>query len=301
MEAFRVSQFNLKKNKAILTDEMMQQEYQFLERLYYIKEVEQQKVYAKEYAGRNRYVDIITYRKTRVKLENGVNLKKKPDGDYINACYINSPFIVENQGEITGDTKIIASQGPLPETTDHFWQMIVENNVTMIVSTCKLEEQGRAKCNQFWPKKTEAQFNVSQDDKNPEYIKVNLLDTIQESSFLNRREMQVAKADGSTQRVTQIHFTCWPDHGVPVGQASLEFEHMLNKFIEWNLKSANNERAIVHCSAGIGRTGTTISLMEAIIQISAQRNAGIKDPQFSLFHIVRRLREQRWGSVQTFS
>ena len=54
---------------------------------------------------------------------------------------------------------------------------------------------------------------------------------------------------------------------------------------------------MVHCSAGIGRTGTTISLAETIINISAQKNEGIENPEFSLFHTVRRLREQRYGSV----
>jgi len=53
---------------------------------------------------------------------------------------------------------------------------------------------------------------------------------------------------------------------------------MLDYFVDWNLRSADNERAIVHCSAGIGRTGTTISLMETMINLSGQRNAGVKDP-----------------------
>jgi protein tyrosine phosphatase len=104
------------------------------------------------YHGRNRYIDIITYNKSRVKLTNGVNHNVKPEGDYINACYVNSPFGVDTGSKIQGDRKIIASQGPLGETVNHFWQMIVENNVTMIVSTCKLHENGRSKCSRFWPK-----------------------------------------------------------------------------------------------------------------------------------------------------
>ena len=89
-------------------------------------------------SGRNRYTDIITYLKSRVKLVTGADVDKNQASDYINACYINSPF--------GSDKKIIASQGPLENTVDHFWQMIVENNVTLIVSTCKLQENGRAKC-----------------------------------------------------------------------------------------------------------------------------------------------------------
>ena len=97
----------------------------------------------------------------------------------------------------------------------------------------------------------------------------------QESQFLERREIVALKEDGSMHNLTQIHFTGWPDHGVPEGQAIQDFESMLNKFIDWNLKSGSNEKAIVHCSAGIGRTGTTISLMETLINICAQKNSGV--------------------------
>lgn len=81
----------------------------------------------------------------------------------------------------------------------------------------------------------------------------------------------------------------------------MDFELMLQTFTEWVLKSPPDEKAIVHCSAGIGRTGTTIALMETIINICAQRNSGVSDPVFSFFHTVRRLREQRHGAVQTAS
>jgi protein tyrosine phosphatase len=102
--------------------------------------------------------------------------------------------------------------------------------------------------------------------------------------------MEATWPDGKKHCVTQIHFTGWPDHGVPEGVAVQDFEKMLFKFIDWNLNSDPTEKAIVHCSAGIGRTGTTIGLMETIINICAQRNGGIA-PEFSLFHTVRRLRE----------
>lgn len=255
-----VSNFDLNKKKNAFTENMMQLEYSYLERLYQLKEVDEEKLINQIYETRNRYVDINVYNKTRVKLTNGVDKKKKPEGDYINACYINSPFILD--GDIKGDCKIIASQGPLPETVHHFWQMIVENNVTMIISTCRLKEQGRTKCDQFWPSGSQAKFCVTQDDANKEFVLVNLLEEVEESSFCDRREMQVQRLDGTTQNVTQIHFKGWPDHGTPSGQTQLDFELMLDRFVEWNLKSAPKEKAIVHCSAGIGRTGTTISLME---------------------------------------
>lgn len=76
-----------------------------------------------------------------------------------------------------------------------------------------------------------------------------------------------------------------------------DFEMMLNYFIEWNLKSKDDEKAIVHCSAGIGRTGTTISLMDIIIKLHAFKNAGIKNPEVSVFNTVRKLREHRYSAV----
>jgi hypothetical protein len=72
---------------------------------------------------------------------------------------------------------------------------------------------------------------------------------------------------------------------------------MLNYFIEWNLKSNDDEKAIVHCSAGIGRTGTTISLVDIIIKLHAFKNMGITNPQISVFNTVRKIREHRYCAV----
>lgn len=109
--------------------------------------------------------------------------------------------------------------------------------------------------------------------------------------------MKVTKPDGSNHYVLQIHYQAWPDHGVPSGKSVNQFKMMLDKFIDWNLKSDSSQKAIVHCSAGIGRTGTTVSLMDLIITICAQRNMGIQDPELSPFQVVRRLRELRHHAV----
>jgi protein tyrosine phosphatase len=155
-----------------ITEKAVIKEYSVLGLLYDTNEVKQQMVVNDVYGKRNRYSDIITYDKTRVKLVNGVT--KVPE-EYINACYINSPF----SGAV-GDRKIIASQGPLPQTTDHFWQMIIENNVTLIVSTCKLVEDKREKCNRFWPAKTQQEYCIN--PSNPaEKVTVNLVKEVHES------------------------------------------------------------------------------------------------------------------------
>ena len=93
--------------------------------------------------------------------------------------------------------------------------MLIENNVTMIVSTCRLTEQGRTKCNQFWPKSNNAEFNISQDPNNPIMVPVEEIETEELTNFVDKRLMKATRPDGNTQMITQIHFKGWPDHGVP--------------------------------------------------------------------------------------
>jgi protein-tyrosine phosphatase len=74
---------------------------------------------------------------------------------------------------------------------------------------------------------------------------------------------------------------------------------MLTEFVDWTLKSKNEDKAIIHCSSGVGRTGTTIALNHILILMHAQMNMGVQDPVFSTMNTVRRLRESRYGSVMT--
>ena len=98
--------------------------------------------------------------------------------------------------------------------------------------------------------------------------------------------------------MAQLHYTGWPDHGVPSGDSIKSFGQMLEIFMLMLLESEPSEKAIVHCSAGIGRTGTTIGLAHLIINTYAQINKGISKPGLSVFSTIRRLREQRYHLVQ---
>ena len=89
--------------------------------------------------------------------------------------------------------------------------------------------------------------------------------------------------------VQQLHYTGWPDHGVPTGASMDSFKMMLDYYIYTMIKS--DRKIIVHCSAGIGRTGTTIGLASLILNTWAQTNAGITNPEVSVFSTVRRMRE----------
>lgn len=70
-------------------------------------------------------------------------LKQDQDTDYINACFVDSA--------LGPDRKLIAAQGPKPNTLRHFWRMVLEQDVTLILTTCNLLEDRRVKCEQFWP------------------------------------------------------------------------------------------------------------------------------------------------------
>lgn len=93
------------------------------------------------------------------------------------------------------------------------------------------------------------------------------------------RTFQVADSSSKKEALTvrQLHYTGWPDHSVPSGESMACFQEMLDDFLKW-IVTSGNQKAVVHCSAGIGRTGTTISLAHAIIGLWVQRNAGVKEP-----------------------
>lgn len=94
----------------------------------------------KENLARNRYKDVLPYDDTRVRLVSETN-------DYINASHVSYD---------TGKAvfRYIVSQGPKPETTEHFWQMVWENQVRIISMVTTLVEAGRSKCHQYWPAST---------------------------------------------------------------------------------------------------------------------------------------------------
>ncbi|CAF3666050.1 unnamed protein product [Rotaria socialis] len=221
---------------------------------------------------RNRYKDVLPYDQTRV------ILKTNSENDYINASYINMPI---NSTDIIN--RYIATQGPLPMTCEPFWRMIWEQECTLIIMLTTLFENGRIKCHQYWP---------------------NLLETIDFGSFTIRcsretnenefiyRELIILNKKQNLERIIyQIQYETWPDHDVPNNYAS--FVDFVLEIRE--LRKMNKQIPIlVHCSAGIGRTGVLI-LMETVLCLIEANQA------ISPLNIVRQMREQRLGMIQTAS
>ncbi|XP_027450660.2 tyrosine-protein phosphatase non-receptor type 20 isoform X5 [Zalophus californianus] len=213
---------------------------------------------------KNRYRDILPYDSTRVPL--GENK------DYINASYIR----IVNSGE---EYFYIASQGPLPSTTDDFWQMVLENNSNVIVMITREIEGGIIKCHHYWPismKKPLELKNYRIFLENYQILQY----------FIIRIFHVVKKSTGSSHFVKHLQFTSWPDHGTP---ASVDG---FIKYVRYVRKSHLTGPMLVHCSAGVGRTG--VFLCVDVVFCAIEKNF-----PFNIKNIVTQMREQRYGMIQT--
>ncbi|XP_027630350.1 receptor-type tyrosine-protein phosphatase C [Tupaia chinensis] len=219
--------------------------------------------------NKNRYVDILPYDYNRVELS---EINGDAGSNYINASYIDG---------YKEPRKYIAAQGPRDETVDDFWRMIWEQKATVIVMVTRCEEGNRNKCAEYWPSMEEGTrafgdviVKVNEYKRCPDYI-------IQKLSVTNKKE----KATG--REVTHIQFTSWPDHGVP------EDPHLLLK-LRRRVNAFSNFFSgpiIVHCSAGVGRTGTYIGIDAMLEGLEAENRVDV-------YGYVVKLRRQRCLMVQ---
>ncbi|XP_019364797.1 PREDICTED: tyrosine-protein phosphatase non-receptor type 3 isoform X2 [Gavialis gangeticus] len=217
---------------------------------------------------KNRYKDVLPYDATRIILQG--------DEDYINANYVTME--IPSAGIVN---RYIATQGPLPHTCAHFWQVVWDHRLTLIIMLTTLTERGRTKCHQYWPDPPEimeyGNFRVKcqSEDCTIAYV---------------FREMVLTNIETEQEHiVTHLQYVAWPDHGVPDDSTDfLEFVNCMRP------KRVKNEPVLVHCSAGIGRTGVLVTMETALCLI--ERN----QPVYPL-DIVRKMRDQRAMMVQTSS
>ncbi|XP_074203830.1 tyrosine-protein phosphatase non-receptor type 20 isoform X2 [Camelus bactrianus] len=213
---------------------------------------------------KNRYQDILPYDSTRVLLGE--------DKDYINASYVK----IVNAGE---EYYYIATQGPLPGTTDDFWQMVVENNSNVIAMITREVEDGVIKCHRYWP----ITMKKSLDLKSC-HVFLESYQILQ--SFVVRIFQVVRKSTGTSHFVKHLQFTSWPDHGIPASAEGFI------KYVRYVRKSHLTGPVLVHCSAGVGRTG--VFLCMDVVFHAIERNF-----PFNIMNIVGQMREQRCGMIQT--
>uniref|UniRef100_A0A915EGL5 protein-tyrosine-phosphatase n=1 Tax=Ditylenchus dipsaci TaxID=166011 RepID=A0A915EGL5_9BILA len=223
--------------------------------------------------AKNRFTNILPYDHSRVKLQ----ATDDEDGsDYINASYMPG---------FNGRREFIAAQGPLPSTRDHFWRLVWEQQCPAIVALTKCVEKGRDKCHQYWP--DNGQRTVLYAD-----IEVTLLNESIDYEEFTVRELRLTNLAEPSQQprtVQHLHYMAWPDFGVPDHPAGIV--HFARLFRNKLPASTNNKPTIVHCSAGVGRSGTFIALDRLVQNVEYGRNV---DP----FGTVYEMRLERCHMVQ---
>ncbi|XP_027875936.1 receptor-type tyrosine-protein phosphatase S isoform X9 [Xiphophorus couchianus] len=216
---------------------------------------------------KNRYANVIAYDHTRVVLA--------PTDGILGSDYINANFIDGYRKQ----NAYIATQGPLAETFGDFWKMVWEQRTASVVMMTRLEEKSRIKCDQYWPSRGTETYGMTQ---------VTLLDTMELATFCVRTFSLHKSGSSERREVRQFQFTTWPDHGVP------EYPTPFLNFLR-RVKACNPPDAgpiIVHCSAGVGRTGCFIVIDAMLERIRHERTVDI-------YGHVTLMRSQRNYMVQT--
>ncbi|XP_068426479.1 receptor-type tyrosine-protein phosphatase F isoform X6 [Clinocottus analis] len=216
---------------------------------------------------KNRYANVIAYDHSRVVL---TSVDAVPGSDYINTNYIDG-YRKQNA--------YIATQGPLPETLSDFWRMVWEQRSNTIVMMTRLEEKSRVKCDQYWPSRGTETYGM---------IQVTMLDTVELATYSVRTFALYKNGSSEKREVRQFQFMAWPDHGVP------EYPTPILAFLR-RVKACNPPDAgpmVVHCSAGVGRTGCFIVIDAMLERMKHEKSVDI-------YGHVTCMRAQRNYMVQT--
>ncbi|XP_030070443.1 phosphatidylinositol phosphatase PTPRQ isoform X2 [Microcaecilia unicolor] len=219
--------------------------------------------------SKNRFTNIKPYNNNRVKLIADAGV---PGSDYINASYV-SGYLCPNE--------FIATQGPLPGTVGDFWRMVWETRTKTIVMLTQCFEKGRIRCHQYWP-----------EDNKPvtvfgDIVITKLVEDAQVDWTI--RDIKIEK-HGDYMMVRQYNFSSWPEHGVPDMTVPLiHFVRMIRAS-----RAQDNTPIIVHCSAGVGRTGLYIVLDHVIQHINHHDFVDI-------YGLVTEIRSERMCMVQNLA
>lgn len=225
-----------------------------------------------ENQSRNRYRDVNPFDHSRVKLQNS-------DNDYINASLVAVEEAKRNY---------ILTQGPLSTTCGHFWLMVWEQGSKAIVMLNRVIEKDSVKCAQYWPMKKDKGMTFMDTG-----FHVTLLSEDTKSCYTVRALEVESMNTAEVRRIYHFHYTAWPDFGVPESPSA--FLTFLFEVRASGSLCSEHGPVVVHCSAGIGRSGT-FSLVDTCLVLMEKR----KDPDsVNVKRVLLDMRKYRMGLIQT--
>ncbi|XP_032305178.1 receptor-type tyrosine-protein phosphatase V-like isoform X2 [Coturnix japonica] len=222
--------------------------------------------------SKNRYPHVLPYDHSRVRLSQL--------GDDLHSDYINANFVPG----YTSPQEFIVTQGPLKKTIEDFWRLVWEQNVCNIIMLTVCMENGRVLCDHYWPSEA-APVSYGQ-------VQVHLLSHSSAEEWTMREFKLWHEGLRAERHVSHLHYTAWPDHGIPESTTSiLAFRELVREHIQ-SAKDAGP--TLVHCSAGVGRSGTFIALDQLLQQMKQEKVV-------DMFGVVYTLRMNRYQMIQTLS
>ena len=209
--------------------------------------------------------------------------------------FINNTVTISNSHKIINGSWIhipyersfIATQGPPEFCKEDFWQMCFEYNVKVIIMLCNEEEEGKIKCSTYWELKNSQDFNI---------LKIEEKDTYKDIYKIRDITVQ-RKNEQSPRKFAHFQFLKWPDHQTP------DIQNVVFNFVNlFNFLKENKGKGpgVIHCSAGVGRTGVFLTLYILYTEIIDGLNNS-QDISFNIFNLVRKLKELRMFLVENIN
>jgi len=231
---------------------------------------------------RNRWCNVLPFDNSRIKLISS-DTNDEYFNDYINASKVEAPEL--------DNKSYILTQGPLESTVGHFWQMVYQQQVSAIVMLCRLTETGICKCARYWPATDDDDDLIRVPGAGLE-VRLRDFDNTDSDFLLRNLELRHCATD-SIRVITHYHYLTWPDFGVPASTTT--FLKFLNTVTSIHPSSALSPN-VIHCSAGIGRSGTFI-----LVDTCLERMRRTKKPltRLQIIDTLTRMRGNRRGLVQT--
>ncbi|XP_031781216.1 tyrosine-protein phosphatase non-receptor type 1 isoform X1 [Nasonia vitripennis] len=221
----------------------------------------------------NRYRDVSPYDHTRIILKRG-------PCDYINANLVRMD---------RANRQYILTQGPLPNTAGHFWLMVWEQNSKAIIMLNKVIEKNRLKCHQYWPQENLSDQTMMYPDVD---LKVEYISKTSSSDYTTRTLRLTDVETNESRDILHFHYTTWPDFGVP--QSPTAFLRFLADVRHSGALDQNVGPPIVHCSAGIGRSGTfcLVDTCLVLVEENGLNSVNVRE-------VLLEMRKSRMGLIQT--